>query len=53
MKVFQCTQCNFPVFFENTSCENCGSVLGYLDTENRMIANNVQGTLWLVKGKKV
>lgn len=30
MKTFRCTQCNHPVYFENTHCAACGAALGYL-----------------------
>ena len=30
MKIFQCSNCKNPVYFENTSCEKCGNKLGYL-----------------------
>ncbi|WP_227431561.1 zinc-ribbon domain-containing protein, partial [Polaribacter reichenbachii] len=29
MNVFQCPNCSNTVYFENTSCENCDSTLGY------------------------
>lgn len=38
MKIFHCENCNNPVFFENTTCENCGTYLGYFSAEARMIA---------------
>ncbi|MEZ4887489.1 MAG: putative zinc-binding peptidase [Chitinophagales bacterium] len=40
MKIFQCSNCNHPVFFENTLCESCGHWLGYLDGEFEMYALN-------------
>ncbi len=30
MKIFHCGHCDQLVFFENTTCVNCGNVLGYL-----------------------
>ena len=30
MKLFECQKCNQLLYFENTSCESCGSRLGYL-----------------------
>lgn len=30
MKIFSCQQCSQTVLFENTLCENCGSLLGFL-----------------------
>ncbi|MDW5289127.1 putative zinc-binding metallopeptidase [Formosa sp. PL04] len=51
MKIFQCSNCDFPVFFENTACESCGSALGYLDSENEILANNSDFLKWSVKGQ--
>jgi len=33
MKTFYCDHCGFVVFFENTSCGNCGSALGFVPEE--------------------
>lgn len=30
MKIFRCSHCDHPVFFENVSCLNCGSTLAFL-----------------------
>tara|TARA_R110002051_G_scaffold298457_4_gene365306 strand:- start:11311 stop:12375 length:1065 start_codon:yes stop_codon:yes gene_type:complete len=38
MKLFQCQNCNSTVFFENYSCEKCGSKLGFLEREMALIA---------------
>lgn len=38
MKIFQCSHCSHPVFFENTYCERCGQSLGYLDTTDEIYA---------------
>lgn len=38
MKLFQCENCNNPVFFENDKCEQCGYHLGYLDTTFDLLA---------------
>jgi len=37
MKVFQCGHCNYPLFFENITCENCGHLCGYRDTDRSML----------------
>jgi hypothetical protein len=29
MKIFECPNCNSPVFFENTTCQYCHTTLGY------------------------
>lgn len=36
MKTFHCDECHSQVFFENTSCEKCGGMLGY-DPEHRTV----------------
>ncbi len=38
MKLFNCTHCGQRVFFENLSCENCKSILGFSPDEQTMIA---------------
>ena len=30
MKLFECQHCGQLLYFENTGCERCGHVLGYL-----------------------
>lgn len=37
MKVFQCGNCAFPLFFENTHCDNCGHSCGYRDSDRMML----------------
>lgn len=37
MKVFQCGHCNYPLFFENNKCENCGHLSGYRDYDRQML----------------
>lgn len=51
MKVFQCTNCSNPVFFENTHCEKCGFFLGYLDSENQIFALNPNNLEWVIAHK--
>ncbi len=38
MKLFQCQNCNHPLFFENDTCEQCGYHLGYLDSTFDLVA---------------
>ena len=38
MKLFQCQKCGQLLHFENTSCERCGSPLGYLPLRETMTA---------------
>ena len=45
MKTFQCNNCNQPLYFESTSCDNCGNDVGYDTTSQQLIsfkASNVQ-----------
>ena len=46
MKLFQCTQCFHPIFFENTVCEKCGSPVGYLNDQNIFIALRACNGAW-------
>ncbi|MGR3809946.1 zinc-binding metallopeptidase family protein [Jiulongibacter sp. NS-SX5] len=50
MKIFQCTSCFQPVFFENSYCENCNSTLGYLDSNYQMVALNSAQQQWTING---
>lgn len=43
MRLFRCGNCNNPVYFENNRCTHCGSDLGYLPTENIMVAFRYAG----------
>lgn len=38
MKLFACQACNQVLFFENTACERCGHILGYLPEDNDVSA---------------
>lgn len=38
MKPFCCTRCSQPVFFENTSCEACGALLGFVPEQRRLVS---------------
>jgi hypothetical protein len=38
MKLFKCQSCGQVLYFENTRCEQCGHVLGYLPPKDRMAA---------------
>lgn len=38
MRPFACDHCGHTVFFENDRCNQCGSALGYLPGESRMVA---------------
>lgn len=38
MTPFFCTRCHQPVFFENTRCEPCGALLGFVPEQRRMVS---------------
>jgi hypothetical protein len=38
MKLFECQMCRQTLYFENTSCEKCHRRLGYIATEQRLVA---------------
>jgi hypothetical protein len=38
MKLFQCQNCGQPLYFENTRCERCGLLLGYLHDRETITA---------------
>lgn len=38
MRPFTCTHCGNTVFFENSHCARCGSALGYVPDEQRLVA---------------
>ena len=46
MKLFQCQCCRQILYFENTVCLQCGSVVGYLPEEDRMLAVDANGPVW-------
>lgn len=46
MKLFQCQCCGHILYFENTVCLKCGSMLGYLPEDDRMIAVAPDGPIW-------
>jgi hypothetical protein len=37
MKIFQCGNCQHPLFFENYACENCGHHCGYRHEDRMML----------------
>ncbi len=51
MKIFQCGNCHFPVFFENTYCGQCGSSLGFLDEHFQLYALNPNHPDWQIKNR--
>ncbi len=47
MKIFSCQTCAHVVFFENTSCERCKSVLGYLPDLETISSVAAEGPAWV------
>ncbi len=43
MKLFNCQHCGALLFFENRTCETCGSLLGYLPAEATLTALKPDG----------
>jgi hypothetical protein len=48
MKVFQCQNCQASVFFENTTCLNCGHHLGYQSDYGQLVPLLAQGNGWCI-----
>ena len=42
MKLFKCTNCNHPVYFENTYCVNCSASLGFVAEKLQPVALTVE-----------
>jgi hypothetical protein len=40
MKTFQCKNCDHPIHFESTHCENCGNLIGYDAQNQEMLSFN-------------
>jgi hypothetical protein len=43
MKLFECQHCGQLLYFENTRCERCGHVLGYLPDREILSALTSEG----------
>lgn len=37
MKIFECSHCNYPLYFESNHCDNCGHACGYKDADRKML----------------
>ncbi len=46
MKLFKCQSCGETLYFENRSCERCGSRLGYLPEQASLSAVEPDGDAW-------
>ncbi|HEY8579411.1 MAG TPA: putative zinc-binding peptidase [Beijerinckiaceae bacterium] len=51
MRVFECQNCDQPLYFENVSCERCGMRLGFGPARTRLFAIEPQGDHWIVLGE--
>ena len=51
MKLFDCQKCGQLLYFENTSCENCGSRLGYLRSPETLSVVEPAGKVWRALGE--
>lgn len=49
MKTFHCTNCDNPVYFENTFCEKCNWNIGYDVSQNEIISFNQNTKKWKTK----
>ena len=47
MRLFECQNCNQPLYFENTGCESCGLKLGFLPEQATMTALREGDGQWL------
>ncbi|SFX00552.1 zinc-binding metallopeptidase family protein [Marinospirillum alkaliphilum] len=53
MKLYSCTGCGQLVFFENTQCNHCGALLGFVPEQLTLTAfEPVDGTLWRPLGQQ-
>jgi hypothetical protein len=46
MKLFECSACGQPLYFENTRCESCGRRLGYHPAAQDLAALEPAGDRW-------
>ena len=53
MKVFECGYCNYPLFFENNQCSNCGHACGYRDSDHKMLTFDPLGTSLISDREKI
>lgn len=53
MKVFQCGHCDYPLFFENNQCENCGHSSGYRYSDRKMLTFDPQSSSLISDREKI
>lgn len=46
MRIYQCGNCQHPVYFNNVVCEKCRSWLGYSPESDRMVGLSPGGKTW-------
>jgi len=46
MKLFECQNCEHPLYFENTTCESCGLRLGFMPAYQTVSALQPDAQLW-------
>ncbi len=46
MKIFHCDNCRHTVYFENTICERCGAILGYVPGRSVFLSLKQDGELF-------
>jgi len=46
MKLFECQHCQQPLYFENSTCDDCGRRLGYIPELKTMSALEPDGDRW-------
>ncbi|MCM4173887.1 hypothetical protein DHD32_20670 [Arenibacter sp. TNZ] len=53
MKVFECGHCNYPLFFENNQCDNCGHSCGYRAADRKMLTFDPLSTSLISDREKI
>ncbi|QCX00689.1 hypothetical protein FGM00_11435 [Aggregatimonas sangjinii] len=53
MKVFQCGNCNHPLYFENNVCENCGHSCGYRENDRKMLTFDSSSSVMISDREKI
>jgi len=46
MKIFECSNCGNPAFFENNVCVKCGNQLAYSHTKTELISTSSSKDVW-------
>ncbi len=51
MRLFECQNCDQPIYFENVSCERCSMRLGFSPARSALFAIDQDGAQWRVRGE--